>query len=214
MNEILDLFKNLVLYGLEKFGLFYSDYRGYVYDNNDPSGYGRLQLNVPEIFGDNVLDYWAWPANNFSGAGYGSQCIPQKNDLVWVRFEKGNPRKPIWNHGYFAKGDKPDDLKDIKNFWFKTPGGHLVQLNDTLKAISITSSEGHTINLEDESVIVESKQGHTIILDDNGISITSADSKPIILGGNKQVLYATIPDSIAIANVSQIGVSQTIKVGA
>lgn len=197
MSEVLDLFKNLILYGLEKFGLFYSDYRGYVYDNNDPLSCNRLKLNVPEIFGDNVLDYWAWPASNFSGKGYGLQCLPQKNDLVWIRFEKGNPRKPIWNHGYFAKGEKPDNLKNIKNYWFKTPGGHTIELDDDQKSITITS-----------------KQGHIILMNDDGLSITTTDDKPITIGGNKQVLYASIPDSTSIANVSQIGVSQTIKVGA
>jgi len=213
MREILDLFKNMILYGLEKFGLFYSDYRGYVYDNNDPNGFGRLKVNVPEVFGDNILDYWAWPANNFSGNGYGTQCIPQRNDMVWVRFEKGNPRKPIWNFGHFGKNEKPDNLKNVKNYWFKTPGGNLVQFNDDSKSITITSTNNHSIDLSEDSITIASKQGHTIILDDNGISITASDLKPITIGGNKQVLYATIPDSVAIANVSQIGVSQTIKVG-
>jgi len=196
MKEVIDLFKNLVLYGLEKFGLFYSEYRGYVYDNNDPNGYGRLQVNVPEVFGENVLDYWAWPSSNFSGNGYGFQCIPQKNDLIWVKFEKGNPRKPIWSYGHFGKGEKPDNLKNIKNFWFKTPGGHVVELNDDNQSITITS-----------------KQGHKITMNGSGIDITTDGGSNISIGGGKQVLYANIPDSTAIANVSQIGVSQTIKVG-
>jgi len=152
MNEVLIIIKNIVLYGLEKVGLFYSDYRGYVYDNKDPKGLGRLQVNVPEVFGENVLDYWAWPSSNFSGNGYGAQCIPQTNDLVWVRFEKGNPRKPIWSYGYFGNGEKPDNLKDIKNFWFKTPGGNLIQFNDTTKEIRITQISGKEVLINDDII--------------------------------------------------------------
>ena len=140
MNPLVKMLNDITTYGLEKVGLFYSSYRGYVYDREDPEGYGRLMVSVPEVFGDMVSNTWAWPASNYSGKGYGAQVIPQRNDLVWITFEKGNPRKPLWSYGYFGKGDKPDELKDLNNYWFKTPGGHLVELDDTNGIIKVTSS--------------------------------------------------------------------------
>src|SRR5690348_4529424 len=118
VENIIRFLHDLSLYGLEKMGLYYSQYRGFVADNQDPEGYGRLKVSVPEVYGDKVFNGWAWPVSCFAGKGYGLQVIPRKNDLVWVRFEKGNPRRPLWSYGYFGRGDKPNELKDINTFWF------------------------------------------------------------------------------------------------
>ena len=130
--------------GLEKFGRYYSSYRGFVVDNADPEGFGRLKLVVPQVTGKGVLEYWAWPKGNFSGENYGMQVIPSKGDMVWVEFEMGNTRAPIWDYGHFSfKEDgktpqKPEELKDVKNYWFMTPGGQRVEFDDTNKWIVIT----------------------------------------------------------------------------
>lgn len=133
--------------GLEKFGKYYSSYRGFVVENEDPEGFGRLKLVIPQVTGKSALDYWAWPKGNFSGENYGSQVIPSKGDMVWVEFEMGNPRVPIWDYGHFSfKEDgktpqKPEELKDIKNYWFMTPKGHRVELDDTNLKIVVTLLE-------------------------------------------------------------------------
>lgn len=141
IENILRLLHDISLYGLEKMGLYYSQYRGFVADTADPDGYGRIKVSVPEVYGDKTPNIWAWPTSCYSGKGYGMQVIPRKNDLVWVKFEKGNPRRPLWSFGYFGKGDKPDELKDVNSFWFRTPQGHLVELNDTTGVITIKSDK-------------------------------------------------------------------------
>ena len=135
--------------GLEKFGRYYSSYRGFVFDNEDPEGFGRLKLIIPQITGKAPLEYWAWPKGQFSGEGYGMQITPQKGDMVWVEFEMGNPRVPIWDYGHFSfKEDgktpqKPDieELKSLKNFWFMTPDGHRIELDDENMQIVVTLLE-------------------------------------------------------------------------
>lgn len=149
MNQIVRFLDDILKWGLEKVGLYYSKYRGFVFDREDPKGYGRLKVAVPEIMGDMVLNYWAWPANNYSGIGYGSQVLPRTNDMVWVEFEKGNPRKPIWSFGYFSKDEKPEELKDYDNYWFKTPKGHLIELDDTDEIIRITAANGKVIEISE-----------------------------------------------------------------
>jgi hypothetical protein len=154
MNPVVNILSDIVTYGLEKVGLYYSKYRGFVYDRNDPEGYGRLLVSVPEVYGDMVPKVWAWPASNYSGTGYGAQALPKRNDLIWVEFEKGNLRKPLWSYGYFGKGQKPDELKDVDNYWFKTPAGHLVELNDTDSLIRITHADGKTIELSTDTLLL------------------------------------------------------------
>jgi hypothetical protein len=152
VEQVIRFIQDISRYGLEKAGLYYSQYRGYVVDNEDPAGYGRLLVTVPEIYGDYVLKHWAYPSSTFSGKGYGVQCIPRKNDLVWVTFEKGNARRPLWKHGYFGKGDKPENLKDIKNYWFKTPAGHLIEFNDTAGTIKITRQGGKILEVGETEI--------------------------------------------------------------
>jgi len=135
------IFKDLFTHGFEKFGKYYSKYRGFVYDREDPEHLGRLKLIIPEVMGRSVLDVWALPTNVYSGINYGSQVIPGINDLVWVEFEKGDPRKPIWSFGYFGTDDtKADKLKNYDLKYFQTPGGHLIELDDTDGIIRITTA--------------------------------------------------------------------------
>lgn len=171
MRILIDFIKDLTTYGMEKLGWYYSTYGGWVADNKDPKGYGRIKLTVPEIYGDAVPDIWARPISCFSGLGYGAQVIPQINDYVWVSFEKGNPRKPLWSYGYFGMDDVaslPDSLKDIKNFWFRTPGGHTIELNDTDATIKITSAQGKIIHMGADFISLgkENESSHTAILGD------------------------------------------------
>lgn len=181
MNQIVVFIRDLIFQGLEKHGLFYSQYRGFVYDNNDPNGYGRLKVSCPEVFGDNILDYWAWPDSNFSGIGYGVQCIPQVNDLIWVKFEKGNPRKPLWLYGHFGKDEKPEELRDIKNYWFKTPKGNLIELDDTNSLIRITNLKG---------IVLE--------INENGISLgtKTKSAEPAVLGNTLKSKLESLIDTL------------------
>ena len=57
MNPLIKIFDNLIQNGFEAFGRYYSSYRGFVVDNNDTEGNGRLKLLVPQIYGNQVMDY-------------------------------------------------------------------------------------------------------------------------------------------------------------
>ena len=60
---------------------------------------------------------------------------------------------------------------------------------------------------------VDIASGDNIIsLDDAGVNIDS-NGKPVTIGGSYQVLYSKVPGANEIVDVSQIGVSQIIKVG-
>jgi hypothetical protein len=67
--------------------------------------------------------------------------LPQKNDLIWVSFERGNPKKPIWAFGHFGTGEKPTDLQNEKKFWFRTPQGLTILIDDNNKTISLYDKE-------------------------------------------------------------------------
>lgn len=133
MSFIVDLIRELSYAGLESLGRYYSVYRAFVSDNEDPLNASRLRLVIPQIAGDIPYEIWAMPRNVFSGKEYGLQVLPQKGDLVWVEFEMGDPQVPIWSHGHFAKEEKPTAGKytDKNSYWFQTPQGHSIMINDT-----------------------------------------------------------------------------------
>jgi len=142
-NPVVQFIKQLIYNGLESFGLYYSSYRGIVNSNEDPKQAGRIQLIIPQIGGDTPYNYWAFPKGVFSGKDYGTHILPQKGDVVWVEFEQGNPEVPIWMHGHFAAKEIPNgDYADPNCYWFKTPKGNEVIINDTKKYIIIQLQDG------------------------------------------------------------------------
>ncbi len=167
LEEIARIFKDISLYGLEKLGRYYSTYRGFVYDNEDPNKCGRLLVSVPEVFGDNILNTWAWPASMYSGKNYGMQCLPRKNDMIWVTFEKGNPRKPIWSYGYFGKGELPQGMENPNLIWFITPKQNKMVIDDEAGTIKFISHKGKVLQIDDKiSLGKEDGSDHPVALGD------------------------------------------------
>lgn len=145
-NAIVSVIKDMLYYGFESFGRYYSVYRAFVANNQDPAGLQRLQLIIPEISQNQTYQYWAHPRNVWSGTNHGVQIIPLKGELIMVEFERGHPEVPIWSHGYFGMTDGvseiPQDDADLKStecYWFKTPYGHKIKIDDTKKSITIST---------------------------------------------------------------------------
>ncbi len=92
-------------YGLESFFRYYAVYKGQVVDNKDPDFSGRLKLKVPQVWGNDVHEYWA-PSRGMpsGGDGLGLFLIPNVGDIVWVSFQNGDMRFPIWEYGPLTKG--------------------------------------------------------------------------------------------------------------
>lgn len=130
MMTFRDFLEKLFYYGLEFIGKYYSSYRGYVVDNEDPDGMGRLKLQVTAIARSKTIEKWAFPRHQFSGNDYGIQLLPRKGDMVWVEFENGNPHAPLWVHGHFAKGEKPEEFISPQVYGFKTPKGQIIIIDD------------------------------------------------------------------------------------
>jgi len=121
--------KTLFYNGLESLGKFYSCYRGYVIENYDPDGLNRLYVMVPQI-SNKPLSNWAFQKGGFSGDNYGFQVLPTKGSMVWVEFDHGDPKYPIWSHGHFLKDQKPEEFMHPGVYGFKTPRGQSIIIND------------------------------------------------------------------------------------
>lgn len=162
---IAQLKKILIKYGLEWFNVYYSRYRGEIVDNEDPEFRGRLKIKVPQVFGDDVPEYWALPVGMFSGNKIGLFAIPAVGDSVWISFENGDPRYPIWEYGWFKKDEVPDEAKvdgnKPSNIVLQSSTKHRIELDDKNNLIRLTDSNQNIIELNETGVsIVSEKISH------------------------------------------------------
>lgn len=142
---------------------FCSIYKGFVKSNKDPENRGRLQVRVPQIYSDD-FDKWALPFGMYTGAGIGSFFLPNVGDPVWIQFEGGDIRFPVWSYGWLRDNDNPQGSPDVKVI--QTTSGNRIELDDKAKTITVTDPHGHSVLL--------SKYGISIVSSDK-ISIGSKE---------------------------------------
>jgi len=153
-----EVFNNIVYNGLESLGRYYSSYRGYVVDNEDEDDLGRIQVKIPSVTHNDVHPVWAYPKNQWGGKDYGMQLLPLKGEIVWVEFEHGDPKYPIWNFAHRAIGEKPEEFISSKIYGFKTPKGQLVIIDDRDGVEKIIIRSNKHIVMEGEQVVLESDE--------------------------------------------------------
>lgn len=182
----------LKIYGLEYFKKYYGIYRGVVYDNADPDNLGRIQVSVPQVYGKTPYNYWAPPKGIYSGAGIGSFFIPNKNDGVWIEFENGNPRFPVWSYGWWAKDQLPEKSV-IGNNLLKTISGHLLEFDDENKVIRITDANENIIELNGNGVSIIPNNSK------KKISLGSLDGskEPVLLGNTTKTKLESVIDFLS-----------------
>lgn len=159
MSELLEQLINEVRnFGIEKvFKRYYGIYRAQVTDNMDKDEAGKIEVIVPSLFGaTNKLPAWAIPKDfRASSKGKGEFYPPDIDDFVYVEFESGDPRFPVYSGGWHATGEVDTDFAYTEGKptirGIKTAYGHTVRYDET---------EGK------EKIIINTKAGHYLILDD------------------------------------------------
>ena len=186
-------FKNILIRrGLEWFGRYYSIYRAEVVDNEDPKFLGRLKVKVPQIYGEDVPDYWAWSRGMFAGNQIGLFAIPTPGDAVWVSFENGDPRFPIWEYGWYKDGDVPDDAKvdgnKPKSIILQSKTKHRIELDDKNELIRVTDSHGNIIELNETGI--------SIVTEKISLGTLDGSEEPAVLGDTLMELINEFRDDI------------------
>lgn len=137
--------KNLMKYGLEHFGLYYSEYDGTCVDNEDPEEQGRIKVRVPLVAGGIPIGAWAWPKLPMGGRNKGTFWVPDVGDPVAVTFKNGNPSYPKYSGGYWPKiggsdnqapSDAYTDGVPTKRI-FRTAAGHELTFDDNPEDLTV-----------------------------------------------------------------------------
>ena len=159
--------KHITEEGVEGMDRYYSMYRGYVADNQDPENLGRLKVYIPEIYGDDVHDYWA-PSKSPVGTGMGMYWIPNNDDPLWISFQNGDVRFPIWDYGLWETDNAPKDRKG----------------NPVTPDIKLLYSQKHRLEFDDKANVATllDGTGNALVLDSYGLSMVPKSGKKISLG--------------------------------
>lgn len=184
---------------------YFGKYRGFVVNNKDPEKRARLKLQVPSILGQAVT-HWALPCLPFGGlSDQGLFLAPQVGAQIWVEFEEGNIRHPIWTGTFWQQtSDVPseagDDTEPTSSL-LKTPSGHLLHfqdksgeeqirlmhksgselLMDETGSLAITDSNGGTLRLDSEnnSLSFEDTNGNKLTLNSSGTVVEDSNGNKL-----------------------------------
>lgn len=120
---------------------YYGKYRAIVVDVDDPEKRGRIKVTCPKVFGEGKSP-WCQPCVPYAYDNGGDFVLPKLNDFVWVEFEDGDVRYPIYTGGLWAKEKSPvtdyKKAKDTRQIEFA--GGKIVMTKDNI-VVSLGSSK-------------------------------------------------------------------------
>ena len=183
--------ETIVKWGLEKFGRFYSVYEGYVVETKDPEGRGRLKIVVPRVHYANRTPIWARQKGIPSGNGFSLHILPKAGEMIWVEFEGGNPRLPVWSFGHHNENQKyPEEFLNKEDVYGLKTETAIITINDEDKSLELKAGEFvMKITEEGKKAVLENKAGFKLELNPDGLKIGKGELyEPILLGTKTQAV--------------------------
>jgi hypothetical protein len=153
--------------------LWHGKYRGTVMAPGaatEPAG--SLMVNVPQVMGPAGVQL-ALPCFPYAGPASGAFYVPPPKSSVWVEFEGGNARKPIWVGGFFPTPLGPALAEAVP------PGVEASVLQTTLgNAITVVDVPGPT-----GGILLSAASGAMIMVNDLGIVLNDGKGGILSMAG-------------------------------
>jgi hypothetical protein len=152
----------------------------------DPEKRGRITARVPSVFGDRETG-WAEPSAPYGGKGVGIFFVPSVDSNVWIEFEGGETKFPIWSGCFWNRGEAPetpDISKGIQVYPYKVIKTEIATITITdlpnKGAITIETKSGLRISMDNGGGMIEIKndkakinlKGNTVSINDGGLEVT------------------------------------------
>jgi hypothetical protein len=137
---------------------WFGKYRGRVVSNDDETGRGRLEVEVPSVLGK--VTQWALPCVPYAGSGVGFYSLPDPKTLVWIEFEAGHPSFPIWSGCFWGDNELPDDNDANIKIW-KTKKVS-ARIDDSSDELSLEVSSGSSVTLSSDVSTESGGASHTV----------------------------------------------------
>lgn len=199
MDGLKRFIQNIRSLGLEFYSRYYGVYRGVVVDNEDPDMRGRLIIKVPGIWGDDIHEKWVFGKGLYAGSDIGFFALPNKGDGIWVSFENGDPKYPVWEYGWWGKDDLPETVKrNYPNTQVWQSGKNRVELDETEGLFRVVNAGGVVFEVNENGISLgsESASSHKAAYGDTTSEILSElmqlliDAKVLTMIGPQPLLTA------------------------
>ncbi len=157
--QAIELIKTVREFGLYAiFKRYYSFYRASVVDNDDPENMGRLKVRCKTVYRDATPDKWVIPRGAIAGNKSGFFHIPQIGDAIYLSFEEGDARFPVWEYGWWYQGKAPNDTNPKKSTWI-TADGTRIDLDSENSSINIKTNTGIEFDLSGGKFALKTNAG-------------------------------------------------------
>lgn len=200
-------FSGLKAFGLEMYGLYYGMYRGIVVSNEDPQGVGRIKVRVPAL-GQKKTDWmWAWPkfpgpCGKVDDDSYGFYFPPPADgEMVWVEFEVGRVKHPVYTGGWWGKDELPGKVADAapRAWAMWSLAQHYLTFIDKEDAeeVELAWMAKHKLTMDKDHVLLTTENGTQVelnadgtlaIKDENDNEITTSGSGTEVKAGQAKVV--------------------------
>lgn len=119
---------------------------GVVQENLDLPMYGRILVRIPAI----DMEVWARQLAPGAGSKRGFVFFPKKDDEVIVAFNQEDPNDAyligsLWSPSKQPPIDQPFDVRN--KTILKTEAGHVVEFDDMLRTVTITTCDKQEIKM-------------------------------------------------------------------
>lgn len=225
-----EFIEKIKLFGLEFFGRYYSIYRAIVVDNKDDEYKGRIRIQIDE-FGSKPYPYLAMPKFQLMYKDKGIYIVPDIGDYVWVSFQNGDARFPIYEgNNNLNVFEVPDEFKTNypNRRGIKTKAGHTIFIDDTegKETIVVKHKDNSYFMFDKDGGIVYGTEGGNYfymdkksniqirIYDGSGLYISNGQISIINKDGNILNIGGSGIDMITSNQVSVFGNSILLGVGA
>lgn len=159
---------------------YYGKYRGVVLNNVDPLLEGRLLVQVPDVAGL-APTTWATPCVPIAGIQNGMVAIPINGSGVWVEFEHGDPKYPIWVGCFWGSAAEIPALArltppPVPAITFQTPFQNGITISDLpgpTGGIMLKSATGATLIVNDTGIYIQNGKGAMITMVGPAVTINS-----------------------------------------
>ena len=180
---MINVLEQLRIYGMEKLGRYYSQYRAIVLDPKpDDLNTGNIKVHIPRVQGG--ITSIARSKSFIGGPGFGCKFFaPHAGEIVWVEFENGNPTSPVWSYHTWGKDECPKDLQDIHTCGIVTPNGNkfLIQETEDSNKVSILINGGTTIEIEDDKMTINGGKNKGLVNIESLREFIQAVSKDLLV---------------------------------
>ncbi len=163
---------------------FFGLYPATVHNNQDSSGQGRLEVILNTIPGE-TGPRWAMPCVPYAADNVGLCLLPENGDRVWVAFEEGILTQPVWMGSFWEPSHQLQVGPEVK--FLRTLYG-LVAIDDVNQKLTIETSDGAKLEMENGAVTLTSSDGGHVTLGNGTAIIEAPGGQKIDMSGSAVVI--------------------------